>query len=198
MGEIPGAGIAARQARFRADAGQGRGVDGDRGKLVPGQPVGDDDGGDRAAPADLGQQRRNGGVGHRDQVTQPGDDGGRVARFLAGDGGAVIRLVTGQQHAVAVVDQPPRRRQKPQLDRVAVRQQPEFIGPVQLHGLQPPSQCRHHGGLDGAQHQPAPGDRAGGIDDLAGGFLHSSQTSSNSPGAARRSPSARVTATTTG
>ena len=165
--------IGPRQRRFRRDPRQGRRVDGDGAELFPGQAIGQHDRRDGAALGKFVAQFGHAGIADRDQLGQPLQHRLDIAaRFLAGQGNAVILFVPRHDQAVPVQDQPARRRQQADLDRVAIRQHPVFIGMVQLHRPHLQRQRRHRADLDPGQQKAATGDAPVAVDDIALRFLH--------------------------
>ena len=160
MREIGALRVDPAQADLGRHAGQGGGVDGDKAELLPAQPVGDGDGQGRAAPGDLPPRPLQilGRQGHQRLKTLQHYFG--VARILGRDRDPVILFVPGYDRAAAVEDHPPRRWQKPDLDRVLFGQKLELVGLIDLKVAHAVGQRQHRRRLYPAQHQPPAADLA--------------------------------------
>ena len=83
-----------------------------------------------------------------------------VARILGRDRDPVILFVPGYDRAAAVEDHPPRRWQKPDLERVLFGQKLELVGLIDLKVTHAEGQRQHRRRLYPTQHQPPSADPA--------------------------------------
>ncbi len=110
-----------------------------------------------------------------DQRHDPGQPGQHlvdVAGIFAHHDDAVVLLVLGQDHAVAVEDQAARRWDQAHVDAVLLGQQAELVGLFDLHVAHPKRQCGDHRRLRAAQDQPATGDPADAFLGILRGAFH--------------------------
>ena len=155
MGEILALGIDAGQADLWRDAGQGGGVDGDLGDIVPADLICqcDRQKGRRAAHLCFGAFDVFGIK--RQQAREPFDHRIHIARVFGHDGDAVGLRVLRQDHAVAVIDLATGRGDQANVDPVFLGQQAELIGLIDLQVTHPHGKTTGKGQLQPAEKQRA-------------------------------------------
>ena len=197
MREILDHRVMARQADLGGDAGQGGGVGGDAGDGLPFQPLGNGDRDKGTVAHDVAVRALDVVIRQRDQRLQPLEHQIDIAGILAHHDDAIILLVAGDDDPVAVLDQPARGRDQPDIDAVFLGQQAELVGLVELHVAHPPHQRARHCQLHPAQKHGAAGDQPGAERFLAGRPSHSfCPRASTSPVAGLRTPSAKCDTST--
>ena len=91
---------------------------------------------------------------------------------FTGDHDAVILFVASDQFAVAILNKPTRRRDKPHVDAVFFGKQAKLIGLFHAKIAHPPAKHGHHRGHAAAHEQRPPCDVLGRAFDIARGPSH--------------------------